>query len=302
MRPRVTAVIVSFRSLDSLSACVESLERCAKTLALEVIVVDNDSGDGTVEWLEQAHPEVEVIANSENRGFTRGVNQGLARARGDHLLVLNPDCEIRPGALERLIAALEEEPDLAAAAPMLIDGEGLVARSCGRFPDLWALLCDHLGMAQALPESRWFGSYKYGGRAMDSLDRVDWASGAALLIPRPAFERVGGLDESIFMYMEEVDWCRRAARLGLGVRYVPEARFVHHGQRSSRQVPGATYLHNLRSRVYYFRKHHGAPAAWCAKLILLLSLSLKWCASMAGRTGRASAGIYAAGLEAVWAA
>jgi N-acetylglucosaminyl-diphospho-decaprenol L-rhamnosyltransferase len=302
MRPRVTAVIVSFRSRDALPACLDSLARCAESLALEVIVVDNDSGDGTVEWLEQAHPGVEVIANPENRGFTRGVNQGLARARGDHLLVLNPDCEIGAGALERLIRILEEGPGLAAAAPMLVDGEGMVARSCGRFPDLWTLLCDHLGMAQARPESRWFGSYKYGGTAMASLGRVDWASGAALLMPRPAFERVGGLDESIFMYMEEVDWCRRAARLGLGVRYVPDARFVHHGQRSSRQVPGQTYLHNLRSRVYYFRKHHGAIAAWCAKLILLLSLSLKWCASMAGRTRRASAGIYAAGLEAVWAA
>src|SRR5206468_12000051 len=137
--------------------------------------------------------------------------QGLERARGDHLLVLNPDCEIGPGALERLIRTLEAGPDLAAAAPKLIDGAGVVARSCGRFPDLWTLLCDHLGMAQARPESRWFGSHKYGGWAMESLDRVDWASGAARLIPRPAFERVGGLDESILMYMAEVDWCRRAA-------------------------------------------------------------------------------------------
>lgn len=302
MRPRVSVVIVSYRSRDALVACLESLRACAARTTLEVVVVDNASGDGTVEWISASHPEVHVIANPDNRGFTRGVNQGLERAHGDYLFVLNPDCEIPPQALERLVAVLEEAPGTAAAAPLLLDSDGHAARSCGRFPDLWTLICDHLGLAQAFPSSALFGSYKYGGRAMRSLERVEWASGAALLIPRRVHQEVGGLDENIFMYMEEVDWCRRAAAVGLVVRFVPEASIVHHGQRSSRQVPGQTYLHNLRSRVYYFRKHHGWLAAFLAKGILLLSLALKWCATAARRSSRASAGVYAAGLEAVWVA
>lgn len=300
--PRVSVVIVSYRSRDALEPCLDSLEACAARLPIEVVVVDNASGDGTVEWLRASRPRVELIANPDNRGFTRGVNQGLERARGDFLLVLNPDCEVTPDALERLVRELEKTSDAAAVAPLLLDGSGHAARSCGRFPDLWSLFCDHLGLAQKFPASALFGAYKYGGRPMERLDRVEWASGAALLIPRRAYEEVGGLDENIFMYMEEVDWCRRAAQSGLVVRLIPEASILHHGQRSSRQVPGQTYLHNLRSRVYYFRKHHGPVAAAVAKAILLVSLGLKWSVAAARASRREFARVYAAGVSAVWAA
>jgi len=104
------------------------------------------------------------------------------------------------------------------------------------------------------------------------------------------------------MYMEEVDWCRRAAKAGHAVRFVPDARIIHVGQQSSRLVPGETYLHNLRSRVYYFRKHHGVIAAWLAKAILCASLVCKWAATAARAAGDPAARVYAAGIEAVWAA
>lgn len=302
MTPRVSVVIVSYRSRDALGPCLESLRACAARVPLEVIVVDNASVDGTADWIRAEYPEVELIANPDNRGFTRGVNQGLARARGSALFVLNPDCEVTPDALERLLAVMERTSSLAAVAPLLLDGVGQVARSCGRFPDSWTLICDHLGLAQSFPDSALFGRYKYGGQAMDDLDLVDWASGAALLIPRRAYQEVGGLDENIFMYMEEVDWCLRASRLGRSVRFVPEVSILHHGQRSSRQVPGPTYLHNLRSRVYYFRKHHGPVAARIAKGVLMLSLALKWIVSAVRRSTRSAAELYAAGLETVWAA
>jgi N-acetylglucosaminyl-diphospho-decaprenol L-rhamnosyltransferase len=302
VNPRVSVVIVSYKSRDALEPCLDSLATCAKRIALEVVVVDNASSDGTVEWLRANRHEVDLIANPDNRGFTRGVNQGLARARGDFLFVLNPDCEVAPEALERLVHELEHTPGVAAVAPLLLDGGGHAARSCGRFPDLWTLFCDHLGLAQKFPDSALFGRYKYGGKSMDQLDRVEWASGAALLIPRRGYDEVGGLDENIFMYMEEVDWCRRAARVGLAVRVVAGASILHHGQRSSRQVPGQTYLHNLRSRVYYFRKHHGPIAAVVAKGILLASLGLKWSVAAARASRHEFARVYAAGLSTVWAA
>lgn len=299
MTPRLSVVIVSFHSREALVPCLESIERNAGGVTYEVIVVDNASQDGAVEWLAAAHPAVRVIENSVNAGFTRGVNQGLMLARGEALFVLNPDCEVLPGAFDRLLEALAFDPTLAAAAPALVDARGRLARSCGRFPNLWTLLADHFGLASAFPGSPLFGGYKYGGRPMESLDRVDWASGAALLVTRDAFERVGGLDEHLFMYMEEVDWCRRAAAAGLGVRYVHDARIVHVGQQSSLRVPGQTYLHNLRSRVYYFRKHFGPIAALAAKGILVASLALKWLTSQVSPARREASAIYAAGLEAV---
>ncbi len=302
MKPRISVVVVTYRSRGPVTDCLRSLERCRESLPLEAIVVDNASTDGTAEWVHERFPWAEVIANPDNRGFTRAVNQGFVRARADHVLMLNPDCEVPPGVLEMLLVVLEAEPGLAAVAPLLTDERGRAARSCGRFPHLWWLLCDHLGLAAAFPDSPRFGGYKYGGIPMDRLERVDWASGAALLIPAATWRRLGGLDEALFMYMEEVDWCRRAAAAGEAVRLVPAARIRHAGGLSSKQVPGESYLHNLRSRVYYFRKHFGPAAALAARAILGTSLMLKWTVSAIPRSRRAFARVYAAGIAAVWAA
>ncbi len=302
MIPTLSVIVVSYRSRAPLERCLASLRECRSGLALEIVVVDNASGDGTVEWLARECPWVTVVANPDNAGFTRAVNQGMAIARARRVLLLNPDCEVGAVALRWLLAALATDPALAAVAPVLLDEQGRVARSCGRFPDLWTLLCDHLGLARRFPESPLFGAYKYGGRPPESLGTVGWASGAALLVRRAAWDHIGGLDERIFMYMEEVDWCRRAWQAGYRVRLVPEARIVHVGQQSARQAAAATYLHNLRSRVYYFGKHHGTLAALAAKGILALSLALKWCATAPRRATRPVAETYRAGLGAVWGA
>ncbi len=302
MTPRISVLIVSFRSRDPLARCLPSLARCAARMPLEVIVIDNASGDGTAQWVTAAHPWVRVIERAANGGFTQGVNAGAAAASAEWLLLLNPDCEVSPGALARLLAVARSTPRLAAAAPALHHDDGSVARSCGRFPSLWTLACDHLGLAALAPRSALFGGYKYGELPPERLTHVHWASGAALLVPRAVWQEVGPLDERIFMYMEEVDWCRRAAARGWHVRYVPDAPIVHVGQQSSRQVPGETYLHNLRSRVYYFRKHHGVPAALGAKGILAVSLVLKWLVARVRAGSHAAARVYAEGLAVVWQA
>lgn len=300
--PVVSVVIVNLGSRDALHGCLESLRAAATEFPLEVIVVDPASDDGAREWLAAAYPEVCCASDLGPVDFTHGVNLGATLATGEFLFLLSPECEVSGPALRRLVGAGRSLPDLAAVAPMLVNGAARVTRSCGRFPDSWTLFCDHSGLAARFPGSPWFGRHQYGGRPMESLDRVDWASGAALLIPRTAWLAVGGLDERIFTYWEEVDWCRRAARQGLRVHFQPQARIVHRERRASRPAPGEAYLHALRSRVGYFRKHGGAAAAAVAKGILLLSLALQWAASLAGRAGKAGARTYAAGVEAVWAA
>ena len=300
--PLVSVIIVSSDSLAVLPACLDSLERHAGGVPYEVVVVDNASRDGTVEWLSSTRPNVRVVENADDLGFTRGVNQGLALARGDAMLVLSPHCEILPVAFERLLGALRLEPGTAAVAPALVDRRGRVARSCGRFPNLWTLMADLFGLASPIPCLAMRGAYQYNGRTHVSFEPVGWASAAALMIARPAFERVGGLDEHIFMYLEEVDWCRRAASAGLGVRYEPTARVVHPSPPPSRGVTPPIYLKHLRSRVYYFRKHHGPVAALAAKAILYASLALKWLVSWLSPARREAAGLYAAGLAAVWGA
>jgi GT2 family glycosyltransferase len=302
VRPSVSVILVSYQSRDVLEPCLVSLAECARRVPLEVIVVDNDSRDGTVQWLEREHPEVRVIANPHNRGFASAVNQGLEIAVSDDLLLLNPDSLVDADGLERLRATLASDLSCAVAAPMLLDDDGTPARSCGRFPNLWTLACEHLWLSRFFPRAAWAAGYKYAGVPLESLDVVGWASGAALLIPRRALRMVGGLDAGYFMYMEEVDWCLRATQQGWRVRYVPTAVFTHTGQHASKGSEGRTYLHNLRSRVRYFRKHHGAVAATVAKAILLMSLVLKWTSTRLGARGAEASTVYVRGLEAVWAA
>ncbi len=302
MRPSVSVIIVSYQSRAVLGPCLASLAACQARVPHEVIVVDNDSADGTAAWLVSEHPAVRVIANPHNRGFASAVNQGLAIARGAALLLLNPDSLVDPAGLERLVDTLVDDARCGVAAPRLLDDDGTPARSCGRFPTLWTLACEHLGLARAFPGRALFASYKYAGVPLEQLDQVGWASGAALLISRRAYETVGGLDAGFFMYMEEVDWCLRATRMGWRVRYVPQATFTHTGQHASKGSGGRTYLHNLRSRVRYFRKHHGDWAGSVAKAILLTSLLLKWLSTRAGARGAEDPSVYVRGLEAVWAA
>jgi GT2 family glycosyltransferase len=163
----------------------ESLATCELRVPLEVIVVDNDSQDGTVQWLEREHPTVRVIANPHNRGFASAVNQGLAVAEAEYVLLLNPDSLVDAAGLERLIATLASDLSCAVAAPQLLDDDGTPARSCGRFPTLWTLACEHLWLSRLFPRARWAAGYKYAGTPLETLDEVGWASGAALLIPAP---------------------------------------------------------------------------------------------------------------------
>ena len=300
MRPRLSVVIVTFHSQDALAECLASLD--AVTLPHERIVVDNASGDGIVEWLRAHRPEVCVIENPDNRGFARAVNQGLEQATGETVLLLNPDCRVTREGIERLLETLGDDRSLGAAAPRLVDDHGAPARSCGRFPSLWTLFCEHLGLSASFPDQPLFAGYKYAGVPLERIRDVGWASGAALLLARHALERIGGLDGRFFMYMEEVDWCLRARRAGLGVRYVPEVAFVHTGQHAAPHAGGRTYLYNLHSRVAYFRKHHGPLAAWFAKGILAGSLTIKWVLARLGAARAADPGVYARGLEALWAA
>ena len=310
MIPRVSVVIVHSAPETPLARCLDAVELCRAQVPLEVIVVDQVCDEGALEPLRQRFPWIEIVPAADRRGFTFGVNRGFARARAEAVLMLSPECTLTPEALVRLLRALQCEPGLAAAAPALPDRLGLPARSCGRFPGLWTLLCDQLGLAHAFPDSPLFGRYRYGGRGFETLEYVDWASGAALLVPRKLWLELGGLDENLFLSLEEVDWCRRAARTGHRVRLVPAARITQPGRDATRATSDAAYLHHLRSRVYYFRKHHGARVALVARAILSAGLLLRWVGASLPRARRGTARppervprarTYAAGLGVVWA-
>ncbi|MBC7288350.1 MAG: glycosyltransferase family 2 protein [Armatimonadetes bacterium] len=266
---QVSIIIVSYNCRNELAACLESIESHAAEVEHEVVVVDNASKDGSAELAQRA-PRVRVIRNPENRGFAAAVNQGIAIARGEVFLLLNPDCLVLPGAVDSIYRFLHARPWVGACAPRILDEQGAPVRSCRRFPSLWTVFCEAFGLSRLLPTSSIFNAYEPGGFTYDQPRRVDWASGAALAIRRSAWQLVGPFDESFFIYAEELDWLKRMALRHLECWFVPDAEIVHGNGVTwgKHTVLRALWAHWSMWR--YFRKHHGPVTAWTVRALTAL--------------------------------
>jgi len=252
-------------------------------LSWQLVVVDNASSDGTVQMLKQEHPQVELIANQGNLGFTVGNNQGMSLTDGRHVLLLNPDTEVVGDALGEMVSHMDEHPRVGALGPQLLYPDGTVQSSRRRFPGLDTAFLEGTFLQPWFPNSGILRRYYVLDRSDDETQEVDWLVGACLLMRRAALEEVGSLDERFFMYSEEMDWCYRAKARGWRVVYLPTARVIHHEGKSSEQVVPARHIYFQSSKVRYFRKHHGAFQAQALRCFLLLTYAyqvaregLKW--------------------------
>jgi hypothetical protein len=267
--PTLSVVIVSWNVRALLQRALTSTRRSwGARDDLELIVVDNGSTDGSVAMLQQAFPAVELITNTTNRGFSSANNQGLARASGDYLLLLNPDTEIVDDALPRMVEYMERHPRVGMLGPQLRFPEGDVQSSRRRFPTLPILFLESTWLQGLLPRRR-LARYYVQDRPDDQTQPVDWITGAAMLTRRPVLEAVGGLDERFFMYSEELDWCRRVKDAGWEIHYYPKAQIIHYEGKSSEQVVPARHVYFQSSKVQYARKYHGRLTAELLRFWLL---------------------------------
>jgi N-acetylglucosaminyl-diphospho-decaprenol L-rhamnosyltransferase len=242
------------------------LERCLTSIrsaryAIEIVVVDNASTDGSVALVRGTYPQVTLIVNEVNRGFTGGNNQGLAAAQGRYALVLNPDTEIVGGALDRLVDYLEAHPQVGAVGPMLLNPDRSIQPSRRRFPTVLTGFFESTWL-QGLAPRGVLRRYYMEDVPANVVQEVDWLNGACTLFRRAALDQVGGYDEAnFFMYSEELDLCRRIKAAGWRIVYVPDAQVIHHAGKSSEQAVAARHIHFNTSKVRYFRKWHGRAAA-----------------------------------------
>lgn len=239
------------------------------TLTSEVLVVDNASSDGTVEMLRTEFPNVQVIANSQNAGFTRANNQALAIAQGRYLFLLNPDTELQPGALQALYAYAEAHPHVGIIGPQLFYGDGTPQSSRRRFPTLPTAFLESTKLQQWFPRNRVLTRYYMLDTRDDETQAVDWINGAAMFVRRSVYEQIGGFDEAFFMYSEELDWCYRAKQAGWQIVYLPTARVTHYEGKSSEQVVAQRDIYFHSSKVRFFRKYRGAFIAQVLRVFLL---------------------------------
>ncbi len=264
--PDLSIIIVSWNVRERLRACLSSLP--APGSGLETIVVDAASADGTPEMVRAEFPAVQLIAQPDNVGYSRGNNLGLAQARGRYAMILNPDTELDEHTLPVLTNYLDGHPLVGLVGPRLVLPDGTVQASRRRFPTLGTAAFESTWLAGLAPR-RVLERYFAADLPADQPAEVDWLVGAALLVRRVVWEQVGLLDEGFFMYSEELDWQRRIKAAGWQIVYLPSAQVRHFEAQSSAQVPAATHIRFNTSKVRYFRKYHGRLAGELLRWYLL---------------------------------
>ncbi len=254
MKPAVTAVVVNWNSGDDLRRCVASLIAGTERLPMEVVVVDNASSDGSPDALDTLDDTVRLVETGGNFGFGSGVNRGVQLGNAPYILVLNPDVTVAPDAVERLLDHLEAHDRVGVVGPRLVDARGRPQRSFGRAPRLAGEICRKFLLHLVLP------FLKFGCRVSRRPTSVGWVTGACFLMRRSAFCAVGGMDDAIFMYYEDVDLCLRLGRAGWYVAYLPEACAFHAGGGSSKKALERMLVEGVASHLYVMKKHLGDQA------------------------------------------
>jgi N-acetylglucosaminyl-diphospho-decaprenol L-rhamnosyltransferase len=265
----LSIVILNWNVRDLLERCLASIR--PGRLCLETIVVDNASSDDSVAMVRSKYPDAIVIANSTNRGFTGGNNQGIATSNGRYVLVLNPDTEIVDNALETLVAYLDAHAEVGALGPQLLNPDRSIQSSRRRFPTVKLAFFESTWL-QGLAPRRWLRRFYMDDVSPEVTQEVDWLNGACTLFRRSTLDQVGVYDEqNFFMYSEELDLCRRVKEAGWKIAYLPEAKVIHYVGKSSEQAAAARHIHFQTSKIHYFRKYHGPSVARILRWFLLWS-------------------------------
>jgi len=269
-RVDLSVIIVNWNTRDLLAQCLQSLRDTIRISSFEVWVVDNGSSDGSVAMVQERFPQTHVIANSENVGFVRANNQAIARwqgqGQGRYVLLLNSDTQALPGSLDKAVRFMDAHSNAGIVGVRLLNSDETFQASFTPFPTLWRefLILSGVGRWLIRPTFPSCGpQIEKGAQKIKG-----YAEGAYLMARREAVDQVGGLDERIFMYAEDVDWCYRFQQAGWGVWYLPQAPIIHYGGQSSKKRRGRMEAELYRSRVYFFRKHYGKIAAFCLKALI----------------------------------
>ncbi len=280
--PSLTVVIVNYNGGALLSATLDSLFATASDLAPEVYVVDNGSTDGSPARVRDAYPQVTLIEAGANLGFARANNLALRQARGRYALLLNPDIELHPGAIETALAYLDEHPDVGIVGPRVLLPNGQLDKPCRRsFKTPAIYLYKTIGLSALRPNSARFNRYYMGYLPEDALTEVDAVIGAFLMIRRECMQEIGLLDERFFIYCEDEDWCFQAKRHGWKVVYHPDAVVIHHKGSSTRKRRVRMVLEWHKAIYQFHRKNMAHDYSPVTNGILYTGMAARLAAALA---------------------
>lgn len=283
----VSIIIVNWNTRQDLRRALDSCRAYSSPLQSEVIVVDNASSDGSVQMVREQFPEAEVIANADNLGYTAACNQGMRRARGRYFLMLNSDAELTAGCLQELVRVMDAYPDIGTASAQLRFPDGSEQTSACYFPRLRA----HLLPAKLTATVQ--RAAAGGAEPPDGVYDVDWVFGACQMVRAETVAQVGMMEERIYMWYDDADWCRRMQKAGWRRVIATRATCVHKVHQSADALPPLRRnLQKSMSEFTYFRLHHGRAATallWAVRTLYslgkVLLLGAAWLLTL-GRVGR----------------
>lgn len=253
----ISVVVVAWNCKHYLELLLDSLRKFPPRRSVEIFVTDNNSTDGTIEMIESRYPEVKLIKSQVNLGFTKGNNVAIREARGRYIALVNPDVILFEGCLDTLADFLDKNPNVGNVGPRVLNADMTLQSNCRRFPSLWNNFCSAFGLASKFKDSEFFaGEHMYWFKH-DVTRPVDVIVGCFFVVRRECFEDVGLLDENIFIYAEEVDWCLRARKKGWPTMFCPDAQAIHDRGKVTAKFPMRFAVTQQRSVLYYWKKHHG---------------------------------------------
>ena len=244
--PDVSVIIVNYNVRDFLHQSLLSIQIALKGIHSEIFVIDNASDDGSAEMVRRRFPRIQLIANTANLGFAKANNIALKKARGKFLLLINPDTIVQEDTIRVMVEFLQNHPEVGLAGCKILNPDGSFQPACRRgFPTPWVAFAKIFGLSRLFPKTKLFGTYL----SMEETYPVDAVSGSFMMVRKEIFEQVGGLDESYFMYGEDLDWCYRIRQAGWRIFYVHSTQIIHYKGESTRR----SSLDEIRT--FYNAKH-----------------------------------------------
>ena len=249
-------IIVNYNVKEFLQNLLHSIDKAAQNIWHEIIIVDNASDDGSIEFLQQKFPNVKLIVNKENLGFGKANNIGMKTAKGKYLLLLNPDTLLSENLLQEMITFLDKTPEAGMAGCKILNPDGTLQLACRRsFPGPWTSFCKVTGLSTIFPKSKIFARYNLTYLDENQTYEVDAISGSFMMMRKEVYEKTGGFDEDFFMYGEDLDLCYRIQKEGYKVFYVHSAQIIHYkGESTKRSSIDDTKL--FYNAMHLFVKKH----------------------------------------------
>ncbi|MCD6204220.1 MAG: glycosyltransferase [Candidatus Marinimicrobia bacterium] len=299
---KISVIIVSYNVKEFLQQCILSLKNALSNINHEIIVVDNNSVDGTTEIIKYKFPEIRLIENDENRGFAAACNQGLKESGGEYLLLLNPDTMIQEDTVSTLIDFFERVPDAGAAGCKILNADGSLQLACRRsFPTPLVALPKLLGLSRLFPKVKIFGKYNLTYEDPDKLIEVDAISGSFLMFRREVYEKIQGLDETFFMYGEDLDYCYRIKKAGWKIYYVPDTKIIHYKGESAKLASFDNFIIFYKAMDIFVKKHFSRSYSVIFDLFLRMGILFRGIVSLIGSFFRRHVTLFVDGLAVIFA-